>query len=108
MKFSNSPTERQVIRITILGGKGKTFFQKYAVVGYYRQCRAARLDLRVKHANAYNLLKKTLTTIDIFLNDVRSQSGEDLNLYRLLEDIKDGQATTAKYNNDNIQFKTLS
>ena len=108
MKFFDSPTERQVIWITdILGGKGKTFFQKY-VVGYYGQSRVARLDLRVKHANACNVLKKLpLATIDIFLfNDVRSQSGEDLNLYRLLEDIKDGQATTSKYDNDNIQFKT--
>ena len=108
MKLFDSPTERQVIWITdILGGKGKTFFQKY-VVGYYGQSRVARLDLRVKHANACNVLKKLpLATIDIFLfNDVRSQSGEDLNLYRLLEDIKDGQATTSKYDNDNIQFKT--
>ena len=108
MKFFNSPTERQVIWITDThGGKGKTFFQKY-VVGYFGQRRVATLDLRVKHANACNVLKKLpLATIDIFLfNDVRSQSGEDLNLYRLLEDIKDGQATTSKYDNDNIQFKT--
>ena len=108
MKFFDSPTERQVIWITdILGGKGKTFFQKY-VVGYYGQSRVARLDLRVKHANACNVLKKLpLATIDIFLfNDVRSQYGEDLNLYRLLKDIKDGQATTSKYDNDNIRFKT--
>ena len=108
MKFFDSPTERQVIWITdILGGKGKTFFQKY-VVGYFGRSRVATSDLRVKHANACNVLKKLpLATIDIFLfNDVRSQSGEDLNLYRLLEDIKDGQATTSKYDNDNIQFKT--
>ena len=108
MKFFNSPTERQVIWITdTRGGKGKTFFQKY-VVGYFGRSRVAMLDLRVKHANACNVLKKLpLTTINIFLfNDVRSQSGEDLNLYRILEDIKDGQATTSKYDNDNIQFKT--
>ena len=108
MKFFECPTERQVIWITdIHGGKGKTFFQKYAV-GYFGRSRVATLDLRVKHANACNVLKKLpLATIDIFLfNDVRSQSGEDLNLYRLLEDIKDGQATTSKYDNDNIQFKT--
>ena len=39
-----------------------------------------RLDLQAKHANACNVLKKlALTTIDVFLlNDVRSQSGEDL------------------------------
>ena len=66
--------------------------------------------MQVKHANACNVLKKLpLATIDIFLvNDVRSQSGEDLNPYRLLEDIKDGQATTSKYDNDNIQFETLN
>ena len=29
-----------------------------------------------------------------------------MNLYRLLEDIKDRQATTSKYDNDNIRFKT--
>ena len=108
MKFFNSPTQRQVIWITDQsGGKGKTFFQKY-VVGYFGRSRVVTLDLRVKHANACNILKKLpLATIDIFLfNDVRSQYGEDLNVYKLLEDIKDGQATTSKYDNDNIQFKT--
>ena len=108
MKFFESPTERQVIWITdILGGKGKSFFQKY-VVGYFGRSRVATLDLRVKHANACNVLKKLpLTSINIFLfNDSRSVSGEEINLYRLLEDIKDGQATTSKYDNDNIQFKT--
>ena len=108
MKFFYSPTERQVIWIAdTLGGKGKTFFQKY-VVGYFGRSRVATLDLRIKHANACNVLKKLpLPSINIFLfNDVRSQSGEDLNMYRLLEDIKDGQATTSKYDNDNIQFKT--
>ena len=108
MKFFNSPTQRQVIWITDQsGGKGKTFFQKY-VVGYFGRSRVVTLDLRVKHTNACNILKKLpLATIDIFLfNDVRSQCGEDLNVYKLLEDIKDGQATTSKYDNDNIQFKT--
>ena len=67
MKFFDSPTERQVIWITdTLGGKGKTFFQKY-VVGYFGQCRAARLDLRVKHANAYNVLKKLSQQSTYFL-----------------------------------------
>ena len=108
MKFFDSPTQRQVIWITDQsGGKGKTFFQKY-VVGHFGRSRVVTLDLRVKHANACNVLKKLpLATVDIFLfNDGRSQSGEDLNLYRLLEDIKDGQATASKYDNDNIQFKT--
>ena len=53
------------------------------------------------------LQKRSLATVDIFLfNDARSVSGDDLNLYQILEDIKDGQATASKYNNDNIKFKT--
>ena len=108
MKYFESPTQRQVIWIRgNRGNEGKTWFQNYAqsFFGYHRVC---RLDLRIKHANICNVLKKrTLGTIDIFLfNDSRSVSGDELNLYRILEDIKDGQATTSKYNNDNIRFKT--
>ena len=108
MKYFESPTKRNVIWIYGRNGnEGKTWFQNYvqAFYGYHRVC---KLDLRIKHANICNVLKKqTLGTIDIFLfNDSRSVSGEDLNLYRILEDIKDGQATTSKYDNDNIRFKT--
>ena len=108
MKLFDAPTERQVIWITDkIGGKGKSFFQKY-VIGYFGLSRVAHMDLRIKHANACNVLKKLpLATIDIFLfNDTRSTFGEDLNMYRLLEDLKDGQATGSKYDNDNLRFKT--
>ena len=37
---------------------------------------------------------------------MRSVNDEEFNLYRILEDVKDGQATTSKYDNDNIRFKT--
>ena len=108
MKYFESATERQVIWIRgNNGNEGKSWFQNYvqAFFGYHRVC---TLDLRIKHVNICNVLKKrTLGTIDIFLfNDSRSVSGEDLNLYRILEDLKDGQATTSKYDNDNIRFKT--
>ena len=108
MKYFELPTKRQVIWIYGRhGNEGKTWFQNY-VYTYYGHRRVCKLDLRIKHANICNVLKKqTLGTIDIFLfNDSRSVSGEDLNLYRILEDIKDGQATTSKYDNDNIRFKT--
>jgi hypothetical protein len=108
MKLFDTPTERQVIWITDkIGGKGKSFFQKF-VIGYFGLSRVAHMDLRIKHANACNVLKKLpLATIDIFLfNDTRSTFGEDLNMYRLLEDLKDGQATGSKYDNDNLRFKT--
>ena len=108
MKYFESPTQRQVIWIRgNKGNEGKSWFQNYvqSFFGYHRVC---RLDLRIKHANICNVLqKRTLGTIDIFLfNDSRSVSRDELNLYRISEDIKDGQATTSKYNNDNIRFKT--
>ena len=83
MKYFESPTKRNVIWIYGKNGnEGKTWFQDYlqAFYGYHRVC---KLDLRIKHANMCNVLKKqTLGTIDIFLfNDSRSISGEDLNLY---------------------------
>ena len=108
MKYFELPSKRQVIWIYgQKGNEGKTWFQNY-VYTYYGHRRVCKLDLRIKHSNICNVLKKqTLGTIDIFLfNDSRSVSGEDLNLYRILEDIKDGQATTSKYDNDNIKFKT--
>ena len=87
--------------------EGKSYFQSY-VEAYFGYHRVARVDLRIKHANVCNVLKKrSLATADIFLfNDSRSVSGEELNLYRILEDIKDGQATASKYDNNNIRFKT--
>ncbi len=108
MIFFDFPSERTVIWITgNKGNEGKSWFQSY-VHAYYGFNRVARVDLRIKHANICNVLKKrTLGSIDIFLfNDARSVSGEDHNLYRILEDIKDGQATASKYDNDNIRFKT--
>ena len=108
MKLFEFPSERTVIWLTgNKGNEGKSWFQSY-VHAYYGFNRVVRVDLRIKHANICNVLKKrSLGSIDIFLfNDARSVSGEDHNLYRILEDIKDGQATASKYDNDNIQFKT--
>ena len=100
-------TERQVIWITgTQGGEGKSVLQRY-IEAFYGLRRVFCADLRIKHANMCNILKKrTLATVDIFLfNDARSVIGGDIDMYRILEDIKDGQATTSKYNNDNIRFK---
>ena len=97
MELFDLPTEREVIwKTKKKGGTRKTFFQKY-LISHFGRSRVASMDLRIKHLNACNVLKKLpLPTVDIFLfNDGRSQSGEE-NLYRLLEDIKDGPATASK------------
>ena len=108
LKLIDNPPEREVIWITgRQGNEGKTWFQCYTE-SYFGFHRVARVDLRIKHKNVCNVLKKrSLGGVDIFLfNDSRSVSGEELNMYRILEDIKDGQATASKYDNDNIRFKT--
>ena len=108
LQLIDEPSERQVIWITgRQGNEGKSWFQCYTE-SYFGFNRVARIDLRIKHANVCNVLKKrSLGPIDIFLfDDARSVSGEEHNLYRILEDIKDGQATSSKYDNDNIRFKT--
>ena len=72
MKFFDCPSERQVIWITGRQGyEGKSWFQNY-VESYFGYHRVARVDLRIKHANVCNVLKKRcLATADIFLfNDV--------------------------------------
>ena len=103
-----SPSERKIIWLTgRQGNEGKSWFQCY-IEAYYGFHRVTRIDLRIGHANICQVLKKqSLASIDIFLfNDSRSVAGDKLNFYRILEDIKDGLATTSKYNNDNIRFKT--
>ena len=108
LKLVEKPSERNIIWILGRhGNEGKTWFQCY-IESYFGFHRVARVDLRIKHASVCQVLKKrSLSSIDIFLfNDSRSVSGEEINLYRILEDIKDGQATTSKYDNDNIRFKT--
>ena len=108
LKLIDSPSERQVIWISGRQGyEGKSWFQNY-IQAYFGYHRVARCDLRIKHANVCNVLKKrSLASANIFLfNDSRSVTGEEINLYRILEDIKDGQATASKYDNNNIRFKT--
>ena len=103
-----SPTERNIIWIYgPRGNIGKSWFQNY-IEAYFGYQRVFRSDLRIKHKDTCNILKKRgLTAIDIFLfNDSRSTKGEEMNIYRVLEDIKDGAATTSKYDSKVIKFKT--
>ena len=107
IKFIDTPTERQVIWITgTRGNEGKSWFQGYLHT-IYSYNRVARVDLRVSHKDICNVLRKCpLPTIDIFLfNDSRSSDGHIYDIYKMLEDIKDGQATGSKFNNDNLTFK---
>ena len=108
MNIFDEKSDREVIWVIgKKGNEGKSWFQDYleSCFGFNR---VSRIDFRIKHANMCNVLKKKpLTTVDIFLfNDGRSiTEDENSDHYRILENIKDGQATTSKYNNDVIKFK---
>ena len=101
------PTERQVIWVKgVKGNVGKTFFQKYmqSLFGYSR---VVQLDLKSKTANILHALRKfPLSTADIFfLNEARAINYETC-CYDVLEMIKDGSATSSKFDSEVIQFKT--
>lgn len=106
--FQQPPNDRVVIWIyDEEGNNGKSWFQNY-IQAYFGYHRVFRCDLRIKHKDMCHILRKrSITTVDIFLfNDSRSIKGEEPNMYRILEDIKDGAATTSKYDNQRIKFKT--
>ena len=106
--FSQSPDDRTVHWIyDEEGNSGKSWFQNY-VEAYFGYNRVFRCDLRIKHKDMCHILRKrSITTVDIFLfNDSRSIKGDEPNMYRILEDIKDGAATTSKYDNQVMKFKT--
>ena len=106
--FSKAPDDRTVHWIyDEEGNSGKSWFQNY-VEAYFGYNRVFRCDLRIKHKDMCHILRKrSITTVDIFLfNDSRSIKGDEPNMYRILEDIKDGAATTSKYDNQVMKFKT--
>ena len=106
--FSKAPDDRTIHWIyDEEGNSGKSWFQNY-VEGYFGYNRVFRCDLRIKHKDMCHILRKRpITTVDIFLfNDSRSIKGDEPNMYRILEDIKDGAATTSKYDNQVMKFKT--
>ena len=101
--------ERKVFWVhDVKGNTGKSWFQNY-VEAYYGYQRVFRCDLRIKHKDICNILRKRgLSTINIFMfNDARSTEGDGyVNCYRILEDIKDGAITSSKYDNDIIKVNT--
>ena len=107
--FDEAENDRKVIWICgARGNIGKSWFQNY-VEAYFGYQRVFRSDLRIKHKDICNILKKRgLSTVNIFLfNDARSTEGDEyVNMYRILEDIKDGAATSSKYDSRVIKFKT--
>ena len=108
LKLIDSPSDRKVIWITgTKGNEGKSWFQGY-LKHLYGYNRVFQVDLRTNHRDVCNILrKKPLPTLDIFLfNDARSDTVGIHDAYKVLENIKDGEATSSKFDNDIIRFRT--
>ena len=107
--FDEGENDRKVIWICgAQGNIGKSWFQNY-IEAYFGYQRVFRSDLRIKHKDMCTILKKRgLSTVNIFIfNDARSTEGDEyVNMYRILEDIKDGAATSSKYDSQVIKFRT--
>ena len=106
--FKQIPDDRTVHWICDKeGNSGKSWFQNY-VQAYFGYNRVFQCDLRMGHRDICHIMRKrSISTIDIFLfNDSRSASGSEVNLYRILDNIKDGQAMASKYDGNIISFKT--
>ena len=103
-----NPSDREVIWVCgAQGNEGKSFFQAY-VESWLGYAHVARLDLRNRPCDVLHALaKRPLASTDVFLfNLTRPKEKDDVVSYIVIESIKDGYATTTKYNSTTIRFKT--
>ena len=109
MKEVNKPTDRHIIWVIgKKGNEGKTWFQKYIKSSFGARRVLSGINLMAKTSSiCHALAKYPLATTDIFLfNIARSNNKfEEIN-YKLLEDLKDGDAFADKYNSQLLKFIT--
>ena len=109
LEWINNPTDRHVLWVVGKAcGEGKTFFQKY-VRSLFGRRRVVAGGINIKCNSAsicHALTKRPLSTTDIFLFNIgkSKKKFEDVN-YELLEDLKDGDAFTSKYNSQELTIK---
>ena len=102
-----APSDREIIWVYgERGAEGKSWFQEYLVDFYgSRRVFQSNLDKR-SDGILHTLTKRTLALIDIFIFNIpRSFATLDVP-YTLLEEIKDGQAISSKYDSKILRFKT--
>ena len=109
MKHINNKSDREVY--WIVGQKtneGKSFFQKYVKAMYGTSRVVSGINLKASSKNiCHALTKQPLATADIFLFNLgkSKKNFENVN-YEMLEDLKDGDAFTEKYNSQKLKIKT--
>ena len=107
LTLMETPSSREIIWIIGQhGNEGKTWLQKY-IEHHFGIRRVFRTSI-VKDVSSllHMLSKRTLTCTDIFLINI-SRSFDIVDVpYTLLEDIKDGQASSSKYNSKILKICT--
>ena len=109
MEEVNSPTDRHIIWVIgRRGNEGKTWFQKYIKSTFGARRVVSGINLMSKSGSiCHALTKYPLATTDIFLfNIARSKNEcEEIN-YKILEDLKDGDAFADKYDSQLLKIKS--
>ena len=102
------PSYREIVWVIgTRGNEGKSWFQSY-VESYFGYHRVARFDIRNRAQDIFHALsRRPLISTDIFLFNVpRSNDSVTECSYSVMEAIKDGCATSTKYNSTPLRFKT--
>ena len=106
-EYLDKPCNRKIIWVVgVVGNEGKSFFQRNICeeFGYSRVCKIA---LGENARNTFHIVGKEYSTnTDIFLFNVPRAQYLHTEQYEILEKIKDGWATSPKYNGRNLNFKT--
>ena len=108
MEQINTPSDRHIIWVVGKAcGEGKTWFQKYVRSMFGIRRVVSGINIKSNTRNIYHCLaKQSLATADIFLFNIGKSMKrfEEVN-YEVLEDLKDGDAFSAKYNSQKLTIK---
>ena len=108
LEYVNNPTQRRIIWVVgEKGNEGKTFFQQQ-IEEQYGKHRVCAIPLTATARDILHCMCRYVDMeTDIFLFNItrciHHLSGE---YYRLFESIKDGKATSLKYNTMKMRFTT--
>ena len=103
------PSNREIIWVFgTIGNEGKSWFQQY-LTSYFGSSRVFSTNAK-KHSDAilHTLSKSVYSLIAVYFNIPRSFSHKNPEQipYDLLEEIKNGQAVSCKYDSKFLRFKT--